>query len=142
MAASITTRRVRRMKILIVLLAFALPASAQLRKPDRAALFRRSGARLVMPSAQHHDNFAMWDSDATPFNAKKMGPNRDLIGELATAVRKAGMKFGVSNHGVENFTFINPPADLDARLKAAHADLYDPAWASSSTTWPTAARRR
>lgn len=95
-----------------------------------ATLFRRAGARLVMPSAQHHDNFALWDSDVTPFNAKKMGPKRDLIGELAGAVRKAGLKFGVSNHGVENFTFINPPADLDARLKAAKADLYDPAWAS------------
>ncbi|MDL2357028.1 MAG: alpha-L-fucosidase [Pseudomonadota bacterium] len=95
-----------------------------------ASLFRRAGARLVMPSAQHHDNFAMWDSDVTPFNAMKMGPKRDLIGELAGAVRKAGLKFGVSNHGVENFTFINPPAALDARLKAAQADLYDPAWAA------------
>lgn len=95
-----------------------------------ASLFRRAGARLVMPSAQHHDNFAMWDSDVTPFNAMKMGPKRDLIGELAGAVRKAGLKFGVSNHGVENFTFVNPPAELDARLKAARADLYDPAWAS------------
>ena len=95
-----------------------------------AGRFKRAGARLVMPSAQHHDNFALWDSDVTPFNAKQMGPKRDLIGELAGAVRKAGLKFGVSNHGVENFTFINPPAELDARLKAARADLYDPVWAS------------
>jgi alpha-L-fucosidase len=99
-------------------------------KPEEwASLFKRSGARLVVPSAQHHDNFALWDSDVTPFNAKQMGPKRDLIGELAGAVRKAGMKFGVSNHGVENFTFINPPAGLEARMKAARADLYDPAWA-------------
>ena len=95
-----------------------------------AALFRRAGARFVMPSAQHHDNFALWDSRVTPFNAKRMGPKRDLIGELATAVRKEGMKFGVSNHGVENFTFINPPEALEARLKAAKADLYDPEWAA------------
>lgn len=94
-----------------------------------ASLFRRAGARLVMPSAQHHDNFALWDSDVTPFNAKKMGPKRDLIGELAGAVRKAGLRFGVSNHGVENFTFINPSAELNTTLKAAQADLYDPAWA-------------
>jgi alpha-L-fucosidase len=98
-------------------------------RPDEwADLFKRSGARLVMPSAQHHDNFALWDSEVTPFNAKKMGPKRDLIGELAGAVRKAGLKFGVSNHGVENFTFINPSAALEARLKASGADLYDPAW--------------
>jgi alpha-L-fucosidase len=93
-----------------------------------ADLFRRAGARLVMPTAQHHDNFALWDSAVTPFNAKRMGPHRDLIGELETAVRKAGMRFGVSNHGIENFTFVNPSEALEARLKEQHADLYDPKW--------------
>ncbi len=98
--------------------------------PDAwAALFKKTGAKFVIPTAQHHDNFALWNSDVTPFNAVKMGPHRDLVGDLGTAVRKQGMKFGVSNHGVENFTFINPNADVDARLKAANADLYDPAWA-------------
>ena len=94
-----------------------------------ALLFKKSGAKYVVPTAEHHDNFALWDSDVTPINAKKMGPKRDLIGELSVAVRKKGLKFGVSNHGIENFTFINPNAELDARLKAAHADLYDPNWA-------------
>jgi alpha-L-fucosidase len=94
-----------------------------------AALFRKSGARLVMGMAEHHDNFAMWDSAVTPFNAKKMGPHRDIAGELSAAVRKQGLRFGLSNHGVENFTFVNPPAALRARLQAAKADLFDPAWA-------------
>ncbi len=94
-----------------------------------AELFRKAGARFVVPTAQHHDNFALWDSQVTPFNAKAMGPKRDLIGELARAVRARGMKFGVSNHGIENFQFINPPADLAADLKAKQADLFDPKWA-------------
>ena len=94
-----------------------------------AALFKKSGARFVIPTAQHHDNFALWDSAVTPFNAKRLGPKRDLIGDLATAVRAAGLKFGVSNHGIENFQFINPPADLLAELKSKNADLFDPAWA-------------
>jgi alpha-L-fucosidase len=94
-----------------------------------AALFKQSGARFVIPTAQHHDNFALWDSAVTPFNAKQMGPKRDLIGELARAVRAQGLKFGVSNHGIENFQFINPPPDLAADLQAKHADLYDPKWA-------------
>jgi alpha-L-fucosidase len=93
-----------------------------------ATLFKRAGARMVMPSAQHHDNFALWDSDVAPFNAKRMGPKRDLIGDLAAAVRRLGMKFAVSNHGMENFTFINPTPVLEARLQKAGADLYDPAW--------------
>jgi alpha-L-fucosidase len=93
-----------------------------------AALFEQAGARVVMPAAQHHDNFAMWDSKVTPFNAMAMGPRRDVVGELATAVRKRKMKFALSNHGIENFTFINPAPALDATLKAASADLYDPRW--------------
>jgi len=98
--------------------------------PDAwAQLFRDAGARYVIPTAQHHDNFALWDSQVTPFNMKAMGPKRDLIGELGVAVRKQGLRYGVSNHGVENFTFIEPMPELDARLKAAKADLYDPEWA-------------
>jgi len=94
-----------------------------------AELFKKSGAKFVIPTAEHHENFALWDSKMTPFNAVKMGPHRDLIGDLSKAVRKQGLKFGVSNHGIENFQFINPPADMAEKMKAEHADLYDPKWA-------------
>jgi len=94
-----------------------------------ADLFKKSGAKFVVPTAEHHENFALWDSTVTPFNAMQMGPHRDLIGELCQAVRKQGLKFGVSNHGIENFQFINPPADLVEKMKAERADLYDPKWA-------------
>jgi alpha-L-fucosidase len=98
--------------------------------PDAwAALFKKAGAKFVVPTAEHHDNFANWDSQVTPYNAMRMGPKRDLIGDLAAAVRRQGLKFGVSNHGMENFTFVNPTNELNAQLKAAKADLYDPVWA-------------
>ena len=93
-----------------------------------AELFRQSGARFFMPACQHHDGFALWDSKVTPYNAMQMGPHRDIIGELAKAVRKRGLKFGFTNHQVENFQFINPPRDMLERMKAARADLFDPAW--------------
>jgi len=93
-----------------------------------AALFRKAGAKLVIVTAQHHDNFALWDSEVTPFNSVDMGPKRDIVGDLANAVRAQGMKFGASNHGIENFTFINPSPEIDARLKAGNTDLYDPQW--------------
>lgn len=87
--------------------------------PDRwAELFRKAGARYVM-TAEHHDGFAMWDSALTRWNARQMGPKRDLIGDLAKAVRKQGMKFGVSNHRMEHFNFIRPQPGLAT-------DLYDP----------------
>lgn len=94
-----------------------------------AELFKKSGARFVIPTAQHHDNFALWDSAVTPYNAKKMGPKRDLIGDLSKALRARGLKFGLSNHGIENFQFINPAPNLVAELKSKQADLYDPKWA-------------
>jgi alpha-L-fucosidase len=94
-----------------------------------AELFKKSGAKFVVPTAEHHENFALWDSAVTPFNAVNMGPHRDLIGDLSKAVRKQGLKFGVSNHGIENFQFINPPAGMAAKMKAEQADLYDPKWA-------------
>ena len=47
-----------------------------------ADLFQKGGARFAGPVAEHHDGFAMWDSDVTPFNAMDLGPHRDVVGEL------------------------------------------------------------
>lgn len=88
-----------------------------------AKLFKEAGAKFVIPTAEHHDGFALWDSAVNPWNAKRMGPHRDLIGDLSKAVRKQGLKFGVSNHGMEHFTFIQPTPGLAT-------DLYDTNWAA------------
>lgn len=106
--------------------------------PDAwAELFKKAGARYVVPTAEHHDGFALWDSALTKWNAKTMGPKRDLIGDLGKAVRKQGLKFGVSNHRIEHFTFINP-------TKGLKTDLDDPACAdfySVSERSPAACER-
>ena len=95
-----------------------------------AELFKKSGAKFVLPTCQHHDGFALWDSKVTPFNAKQMGPKRDLIGELCAAVRKEGLKFGFTNHQIENFQFINPPQEMLDKMKSENSDLFDPKWAA------------
>jgi hypothetical protein len=33
------------------------------------------------PQHEHHDGFSMWDSSANAWNASKMGPMRDVVGE-------------------------------------------------------------
>ena len=67
-----------------------------------AELFARGGARFAGPVAEHHDGFSMWDSDVTPWNAKDMGPKRDIVGELAKSIRKRGMKFVATFHHARN----------------------------------------
>ena len=45
-----------------------------------ARLFKDSGAKYVVPVFEHHDGFAMYDSDLSDWTAVKMGPQRDLVG--------------------------------------------------------------
>ena len=104
--------------------------------PDAwAGLFKKAGAKYVIPTAEHHDGFSLWDSAYNKYNAKNLGPQRDLIGDLAAAVRRAGLKFGASNHSANHFTFIPP---------LAGSDQYDPEWADfySVADRSQAARRK
>ncbi len=97
--------------------------------PDAwAELFRKSGAKYIIPTAEHHDGFALWDSKLTRWDAKEMGPKRDLIGELAMAVRKKGLKFGVSNHRMEHWSFMYPkdPKNAGDLFDPENADFYGP----------------
>src|SRR5688500_7668915 len=57
-----------------------------------ADLFKKSGARFAGLVAQHHDGFAMWDSKLNPWNAKEMGPKKDILGDLFAELKKNDMK--------------------------------------------------
>lgn len=70
-----------------------------------ADLFKRSGAKFAGPVAEHHDGFTMWDTKHSEWNAAKMGPKRDVVGDLEKAIRKQGMKFLVALHHFENWFF-------------------------------------
>ena len=63
-----------------------------------AELFKRAGARYVVPVAEHHDGFAMYRSHHTRWNVVDTGPQKDTMRMLADACRDQGMKFGVSSH--------------------------------------------
>ena len=69
--------------------------------PDRwAELFKNAGADVAGSIAEHHDGFAMWDTAHNPYNAMDMGPRRDVVGDMARAVRKQGMKFVTTFHNL------------------------------------------
>ena len=76
---------------------FAPLFKAELFDPDEwAHLFQRAGARYVVQVSKHHDGFALWPSVYSPgWNSVDVGPNRDLVGELTQAVRKAGLRMGL-----------------------------------------------
>ena len=79
-----------------------------------ADLFARAGAKFAGPVAVHHDNFAMWDSAVTPWNAVKMGPKRDITGELAKAYRARGLKFLPTFHHGFAWRYYEPAFQFDA----------------------------
>ncbi|MFY0625004.1 MAG: alpha-L-fucosidase [Reichenbachiella sp.] len=67
-----------------------------------AELFKTTGAKFAGPVAQHHDGFAMWDSDVNPWNAKDMGPKRDVLGDLFASLKKRGIKTLATFHHARN----------------------------------------
>jgi alpha-L-fucosidase len=79
-----------------------------------ADLFARAGAKFAGPVAVHHDNFAMWDSAVTPWNSVKMGPKRDITGELARAYRARGLKFITTFHHGFAWRYYEPAFQFDA----------------------------
>lgn len=70
-----------------------------------ADLFVKSGAKFAGPVAEHHDGFAMWDTRYSEWNAFKMGPRRDIVGELAEAIKARDMKFVTAFHHAANWDF-------------------------------------
>jgi alpha-L-fucosidase len=57
-----------------------------------------AGARFLIVQGVHHDQFDNWNSRYQPWNAMRLGPKRDLLGEWKTAARAQGMRFGVTFH--------------------------------------------
>jgi alpha-L-fucosidase len=95
---------------------------------DWAELFREAGARYVVPVAEHHDGFAMYDSQLSEWTAVKMGPHKDVIGLLAKAVRAQGIRFGVSSHRAEHDWFFDGGRQFDSDVNdPRYAGLYGPA---------------
>jgi len=93
-----------------------------------ATLFEKSGAKFVMPVAEHHDGFAMYDSALTAWSAAKMGPKRDLVGALGAEVRKRGMRFAASSHRAEHWWFFDGGMKFDSDVKdPRNLGLYGPA---------------
>ena len=102
-----------------------------------ATLFDEVGAKYVVLTAEHHDGWANWDSDLTPWNAMDKGPKRDLVGELGAAVRKRGLKYAPSTHRERHHMYFSsksyvadgepfPDIAKEIELHPEAASLYGP----------------
>ena len=69
------------------------------------SLFKDAGARYVVPVAEHHDGFAMYNSSRSKWNAVNMGPKRDVIGEIREAALEQDLHFGLSMHRITNWEY-------------------------------------
>ncbi|MBA8794199.1 alpha-L-fucosidase [Friedmanniella endophytica] len=125
-----------------------------------AELFAATGASYVVPTTKHHDGIALWDAPGTGRrNTVHRGPQRDLVGAIAEAVRAAGMRFGVYYSGGLDWSVSDfPPhrsgaevGELRPRDAAYNAyallhvrdlvDRYGPDVLWNDINWPDAGKR-
>lgn len=91
-----------------------------------ADLFQKAGAQFAGPVTEHADGFAMWDSEVTKWNAADMGPKRDIVGEMAEAIRKRDMKFIATFHHQWNFGWYTTWDKTTDASNPEFEDLYGP----------------
>jgi len=84
-------------------------AAAEWDPEDWAHRFAAAGARYVVLVAKHHDGWCLWPSAVENPNVAHWHSSRDLVGELAEAVRGLGMRFGVYYSGGYDWTFDDTP---------------------------------
>ena len=86
-----------------------LLTAAKWQPAEWAKLFKEIGADFAGPCAEHHDNFAMWDSKVTMWNSANMGPHRDIVGDIAQALKARDVRFIVTfhNNGCNNWNYFN-----------------------------------
>ena len=93
-----------------------------------ADLFQKAGAKFVMPVAEHHDGFQMYDSDRSDWCAAKMGPKKDIVGLLGGELAKRDITLTVSSHRVEHYWFMSGGKDFESDMpeEVPYGDLYWP----------------
>ncbi|MCC6791481.1 MAG: alpha-L-fucosidase [Thermomicrobiales bacterium] len=93
-----------------------------------AELLRQAGAGYVVLTTKHHDGFRLWPSRVPHPTRGDFHASRDLVGELAAAVRAEGLRFGTYYSGGLDWS-VNPMPIADKPDLGA-AIIQDPAYAA------------
>jgi len=129
----------------------------QWRPEEWAEIFARAGARYVVLVTKHHDGFCLWPSAVRNRHQPDWVSQRDIVGELAQAVRGRGLRFGVYYSGGIDWTFNREPlrtladfmgstpgGDYPDYAEAQTRELiarYSPSVLWNDISWPTARAR-
>jgi alpha-L-fucosidase len=83
------------------------------------SIAKNAGMKYLVITSKHHDGFAMFHSETSPYNIYDATPfKRDPIAELAAACKKAGIRFGL---------YYSQAQDWHHRGGAANGGHWDPA---------------
>ncbi len=106
------------------------------------ALYKRIGARYLVPVAVHHDNFDMWDSKYQPRWNSVATSGKDIVGMWKKAADKQGLHLGVASHVARTYRWLQPSHGCDHSGPLAgvpydgqdprYADLYGIKWNDTS----------
>jgi len=109
-------------------------------------LYKKTGARYVVPVATHHDNFDMWDSKYQPRWNSVATSGKDVVGMWRKAVDKEGLRLGVASHFARTYRWLQAShrADRSGPLAGVpydgqnpeDADLYGVEWKHDNAPYP------
>jgi alpha-L-fucosidase len=100
--------------------------------PDHLmSLYKKAGAKYFFSMGVHHDNFDLWNSKYTRWNAVNMGPKKDVVGMWQKAAQKYGLRFGVSEHLWISYKWfsVSHTSDSTGPLAGVPYDGVDPQFA-------------
>ena len=89
---------------------------------DWAGFFARAGARYVVMVTRHLDGYPLWPTTiANPHMPAAYRSQRDLVGDLARAVREQGLRMGLYYGGGMDWAFTDKPIRTMADLMSQQA---------------------
>lgn len=95
------------------------------------SLYKKAGAKYFVTMGAHVDNFDLWNSRHTRWNAVKMGIKKDVVALFRAAALKHGLRFGVSEHLWITYKWLSVArgADTEGPLAGVPYDGADPQYA-------------
>ncbi|MGN6622475.1 MAG: alpha-L-fucosidase, partial [Sphingomonas sp.] len=97
----------------------------------------RAGAKYFVALACHHDNLDCYDSRYHNWNSMRVGPKRDVVGTWEKIARRAGLKFGVSNHAAHAWHWYQPAYGYDPTgpMRGVRYDAFTETKADGKGKW-------